>query len=186
AQLRLAAPAVSERDTGETRDSVPVLDGLPSPTAGTPATPAAPLPPSSSLPPKRADFRDSYSAVELCALAGISAEQLAEIESFGLVSGRGSGTQALYTGSDLDIATAAAGFLHRGVEGRHLRAWRQAAEREASLFEQLILPQLRQRNPQSREQAVKTLTELSKLGAELRSAILYSALRHHLEGGSSF
>ncbi|MEO6159031.1 MAG: MerR family transcriptional regulator, partial [Ilumatobacteraceae bacterium] len=59
AQLRLAAPAVSERDTGETRDSVPVPDGMPSPTAGTPATPATPLPPSSSLPPKRADFRDS-------------------------------------------------------------------------------------------------------------------------------
>ena len=51
-----------------------------------------------------------------------------------------------------------------GVEGRHLRAWRQAAEREASLFEQMILPLLRQRNPQARQQAVATLTTLSALG----------------------
>ena len=122
-----------------------------------------------------------FAAGELCQLAGLTAEQLAELESYGLLAGKGSGDATLYTRRDLAIAKAAAGFMRHGVEGRHLRAWRQAAEREASLFEQMVLPLLRQRNPQARQQAVATLTTLSALGAELRAAIVRSALSHHLD-----
>ena len=129
-----------------------------------------------------ADHRhDNFAAGDLCQLAGLTTEQLAELESYGLLSGKGSGDATLYTSSDLAIAKAAAGFMRHGVEGRHLRAWRQAAEREASLFEQMILPLLRQRNPQARLQAISTLTTLSALGADLRAAIVHSALSHHLD-----
>ena len=138
------------------------------------AEPAAP-----ELPERGA--RDSYGSGELCRLAAITAAQLAELESFGLVTGRGSGANTSYSIHDLAIARAAAGFLQRGVEGRHLRAWRQAAEREAALFEQLIVPLIRQRNPQSRQQAVATLEELSAQGGQLRSALLQSALRQYLD-----
>ena len=124
---------------------------------------------------------DTFVASELCSLAGLTPKQLAELESYGLITGRGSGSTALYSSSDLVIAKAAAGFLARGVEARHLRGWKQSAEREAALFEQLVLPLLRQRNPQSRQQAAATLTELSSLGADLRAALLGAALRHHLE-----
>jgi len=124
---------------------------------------------------------DTYVATELCTMAGITGKQLAELESFGLLAGRGSGTNALYTASDLAIARAAAGFLEHGIEPRHLRAWRQSAEREAALFEQLVLPLIRQRNPQSRQQASALLTELARQGGELRTAILSAALQHHLE-----
>ena len=126
--------------------------------------------------------RDSFPARDLCHLAGLTATQLAELESYGLLSGKGTGAATLYTAADLAIAEAAAGFMQHGVEARHLRAWRQAAEREASLFEQMILPLLRQRNPKARQQAVATLTTLSSLGAQLRSAIVRSALGHHLDG----
>lgn len=125
--------------------------------------------------------RDSFPARELCQLAGLTSAQLAELESYGLLVGKGTGASTLYTSADLAIAEAAAGFMQHGVEGRHLRAWRQAAEREASLFEQMILPLLRQRNPKARQQAVATLTTLSSLGAQLRSAIVRSALSHHLD-----
>ena len=126
--------------------------------------------------------RDSFAAREVCELAGLTSAQLAELESYGLVVGKGAGASTLYTAADLAIAEAAAGFMQHGVEGRHLRAWRQAAEREAALFEQMILPLLRQRNPKARQQAVATLTTLSSLGAQLRSAIVRSALSHHLDG----
>jgi len=131
--------------------------------------------------PVRHDRHDSFAAGDLCQLAGLTEPQLAELESFGLVAGKGSGAATTYTSGDLAIAQAAAGFMHLGVEGRHLRAWRQAAEREASLFEQMILPLLRQRNPQARQQAVETLASLTELGGELRSAIVHSALSHHLD-----
>ena len=124
---------------------------------------------------------DTYVASELCSMADITGKQLAELESFGLLAGRGAGTNSLYTASDLAIARAAAGFLERGIEPRHLRAWRQSAEREAALFEQLVLPLIRQRNPQSRQHASALLTELAIQGGELRTAILNAALQHHLE-----
>ena len=59
------------------------------------------------------------------------------------------GAGDLYGDEAVEIAAAAGGFLRAGVDARHLRAWRTSAEREAGLYEQLILPMLRQRNPQA-------------------------------------
>jgi DNA-binding transcriptional MerR regulator len=143
------------------------------------------LPPAAAVratePAPRHHRHDSFAAGDLCQLAGLTEPQLAELESFGLLAGKGSGDSTTYNSGDLAIAQAAAGFMNLGIGGRHLKAWRQAAEREASLFEQMILPLLRQRNPQARQQAVDTLTSLTELGGELRSAIVHSALSHHLD-----
>jgi len=191
-----------ERDIDATGENM-VPDDVEVPTSHHPAaraaavngsTPAVSAAPAPSAPLAAAQFfapvevapqldivPDTFVASELCSIAGITTKQLAELESYGLISGRGSGTTALYSSSDLAVAKVAAGFLSRGVEARHLRGWRQSAEREAALFEQLVLPLLRQRNPQSRQQAALTLTELSTLGADLRAALLAAALRNHLE-----
>jgi len=144
------------------------------------------IPPAAALrasePAPQHHRHDSFAAGDLCQLAGLTEPQLAELESFGLLAGKGTGDSTTYNSGDLAIAQAAAGFMNLGIGGRHLKAWRQAAEREASLFEQMILPLLRQRNPQARQQAVDTLTSLTELGGELRSAIVHSALSHHLDG----
>jgi DNA-binding transcriptional MerR regulator len=145
------------------------------------ATAADPAPRSTADSTSQSHRSDSFAAADLCDLSGLTESQLAELESYGLLNGKGSGAAAMYTGCDLAIAQAAAGFMQHGVGGRHLKAWRQAAEREASLFEQMILPLLRQRNPQARQQAVDTLSSLAALGGELRSAIVHSALSHHLD-----
>ena len=81
----------------------------------------------------------------------------------------------------MEIAAAAGGFLRAGVDARHLRAWRTSAEREAGLYEQLILPVLRQRNPQARSHAATRLDELETLGSKLRAAMMRSVLRRYLE-----
>lgn len=124
---------------------------------------------------------DVYDRAELCSMAGITQTQLQDLESFGLVTGRGAGSSTTFTESDLAIVKAAAGFLQRGIDARHLKSWKQSAEREAGLFEQRILPLLRQRNPQARQDAVALLGELADLGAELRSALVVAMLRHHLD-----
>jgi DNA-binding transcriptional MerR regulator len=168
AQLRIAMPATAQA-------APPVVSPA--------ANPAAQFfAPAEATAPQQDAVHDTFAAAELCTLAGISPKQLSELESYGLLSGKGSGTTALYSTSDLTIAKAAASFLARGVEARHLRGWKQSAEREASLFEQLVTPLLRQRNPQSRHQAAVSLTELSDQGADLRAALLAAALRQHLDG----
>lgn len=167
AQTRLAAPQPSSAPIRASADEAPSND---------PAAPSAT--PADTSPGTRGD---SLLASELCARAGLTNAQLADLVSYGLIRGVGTGPNVMYSASEVAIATAAAGFLARGVDARHLRDWRRSAEREAALFEQLILPSIRQRNPQSRQQAAVSLRELSALGAELRAAILTAALQHHLE-----
>jgi len=57
--------------------------------------------------------------------------------------------------------------------------YKVAAEREASFYEQVVLPLVKQRNPAARRQAVDNLAELAALGEGLRGAMLRSALRSY-------
>lgn len=115
---------------------------------------------------------------ELAAAAGLEPAAVAELQQFGLVTPSGAvGGTTYFDSTALQVARSAAAFARHGVEARHLRAWRNSAEREASIFEQVVMPLLRQRNPQSRHQAEATLEELSGLGADLRAALLRQALR---------
>jgi DNA-binding transcriptional MerR regulator len=117
---------------------------------------------------------------ELVAAAGLSAKDLAELEKFGLVAGRSLGNTVYYGDDALLVATLAAGFMSHGVEARHLRMYKVAAEREAGVFEQLVMPLLKQRNPGARTLATERLDELADLGGRLRSAMLRAALQDHL------
>ncbi len=121
---------------------------------------------------------DSYTAEELALAAGATPGLVNELKQYGLISVHAvvAGTP-YFDNSALAITRAAAGFALHGVEARHLRAWRNSADREAALFEQLVMPLLRQRNPQARKQAAETVASLSRLGGELRDALLEKALR---------
>ena len=116
-------------------------------------------------------------------MASVTPEQLAQLEDYGVVSHRPGGSE-LYGDEAVEITAAAGGFLHAGVDARHLRAWRTSVdERESGLYEQLILPLLRQRNPQGeRAQVGARLTELDGLGSKLRAALMRAALRQYMEG----
>ena len=123
----------------------------------------------------------SLTAQELCLAADISREALRSLEQYGLIAGRPLGDDVFYDGDCLLIATKSAGFLERGVEARHLRMYKVAAEREAGFLEQLTMPLLKQRNPQARRDAVELVEELSALGHDLRGALLRANLRRHLD-----
>jgi len=118
-------------------------------------------------------------ADELCAMAGLTREQLAELETYGVVAGAARGDGGPFDEDDVEIATISKRFLDAGIEPRHLRGWRVAADREAGLLEQLIQPLLRQRNPEARAQAMAQLTELEEIGGRLRSAMMRSTLQQH-------
>ena len=122
--------------------------------------------------------QDSYTAEELALAAGTTPGLVNELKQYGLISVHAvvAGT-AYFDRTSLAVTRAAAGFALHGVEARHLRAWRNSADREAALFEQLVMPLLRQRNPQARRQAADTVSSLSRLGGELRAALLDKALR---------
>ena len=154
----------------------------------TPAAPAQASADSETIPPTAPSAPSSATTslltgvvltrTELCSMASITDEDLASLESYGVVS-TAPGTGGMYGEDALEIAAISRRFLDVGFDARHLRGWKVAADREAGLFEQMIQPLLRQRNPHAREQARRQLAEMESIGGQLRSALMRSAMRHH-------
>ncbi len=117
-------------------------------------------------------------AHEVCSMSGLTPTQLEQLQSYGVVVPSANKT---YDEDALEIARIAKRFLDLGVDARHMRGWRVAADREAGLFEQVIQPLIRQRNPQANEHAVAQLTELAMFGGQLRAAMMRTLLRQHLD-----
>src|SRR4029079_17949046 len=92
--------------------------------------------------------------------------------------------RVLFDDDALAVARVCAGFMRHGIEPRHLRMYRAFAEREASLFEQVLLPYRRQRNPEAQARTAETLGELAGLGRRLRTALLRDAVRRTVAGAS--
>ncbi len=117
-------------------------------------------------------------ADELCAMAGLTRAQLADLQSYGVVTSQSNRPDGPFDEDAVEIATVSKRLLDAGLEPRHLRGWRVAADREVGLLEQLIQPLLRQRNPEARAQAVAQLSELELVGGRLRAAMMRSSLQH--------
>jgi DNA-binding transcriptional MerR regulator len=119
----------------------------------------------------------SLTTAELADASGLEVEDVERLEEYGLVIGRVVAGVRCYDEEGLIVARIAAGFARYGVEPRHLRTFKHAADREAGLFEQLVIPLLRQRNPEARAKANEALEELTELGAALQAALLGAALK---------
>ena len=102
---------------------------------------------------------------ELSSMVGMNATELEQLEGFGIVVPRDGTSPALYGDDAVAIATPACEFLRAGIDARHLRNWRTSAEREGSLFEQLVTPRFRQHNPESHAEALTQLKRLDTLGS---------------------
>ncbi|HVQ17670.1 MAG TPA: MerR family transcriptional regulator [Actinomycetes bacterium] len=111
---------------------------------------------------------------ELMAAADLDAALLTALESYGLVQQRRDG--AHYDGDALSVAKAAAELSSFGIEPRHLRAFKAAADREVGLIEQVVTPLLRQRGTEARARAEETVRELAALSVRLHAALVKSQL----------
>jgi hypothetical protein len=124
----------------------------------------------------------SLTADELCSASGLSGEELAGLQSFGLIEPVLVGGMPTFDEDALTVANLAAAFRKFGIEPRHLRQYRNATDREIGLIEQVIIPLLRQRNPESRNRATEAAEELGTLGQTMRATLLRAALRRHVGG----
>lgn len=123
----------------------------------------------------------SLTRTELGTAAGLTGAQLAELEEYGmLVPAAGSGDRVVFDEDALVIAKLAAEYASHGIGPRHLRMFRVFAEREAGLYDQVIAPRLRRRNPEARAQAREDLVDLARLGRAMRAAYLRSATANML------
>ncbi len=123
-------------------------------------------------PAARADLR--LSRAELLANSGLDEEQLHQAEDFGLVNARAGTDQ--YDATALAIARMVAEMTAFGLEPRHLRAVKTAADRAADLVEQAVLPASRRRDERARDRAAQQLEELAGLATRLHAALVRDAL----------
>src|SRR4051794_3523808 len=152
------------------RDHLDALDaGLdPAPLPGAPRMPRlVPDVPAAQSPA-------SYTRRELLAAADAQEPLLAELESYGLTAQRAGGG---YDAEALAVLRAAAGLARFGIEPRHLRPFRTAADREAGLVEQVVAPLRRQRGPEAAGRADETAREVAALCARLHAALVSNALQ---------
>jgi DNA-binding transcriptional MerR regulator len=117
---------------------------------------------------------------EMSAATGVERDRILELESFGLVCSHGPEGATYYDGDDYIVLSIIKDFFRFGVEPRHLTMYKHFEEREAAFFESIVLPQLRQRNPDARRMATNSLTELAKASRKLKQALLRTNLRRHL------
>ncbi|HEY5834498.1 MerR family transcriptional regulator [Streptomyces sp.] len=114
---------------------------------------------------------------ELLAATGAGEAELDQWESYGLVEVGGDGG---YDAETVGIGRLIVDLGRFGLEPRHLRAVKAAADREAGLVEQIVAPLRKHRNPQTRAHAEVTARELASLSVRLHAAMVQSALRVRL------
>lgn len=98
-----------------------------------------------------------------------------ELESYGLVEPV-AGT-ATFDGEALGVVRAARELAAFGIEPRHLRMFRTAAEREAGLVEQAVAPMRPSRSGPSGGRAEDARREIASIALRLHGALLRSAIR---------
>jgi DNA-binding transcriptional MerR regulator len=118
---------------------------------------------------------------DFCDATGLEPGQVRALRDFGIIGERGD-ESGPFDGDDLLAARAARDLLRLGLEPRHLRMYRQFVDREVALFEQLVTPLLRQRNPEARRQATRQLEKLATLTGRLKRSLLARALRGYVHG----
>jgi DNA-binding transcriptional MerR regulator len=117
---------------------------------------------------------------ELSAATGVDGNRIKELEGFGILCTHGQNGEPYYDGDDFVVLSIAKDFFKYGIEPRHLMMYRHFAEREATFFESIVMPMLRQKNPDARRAAADNLTDLAALSRKFKQALLRSNLRQYL------
>lgn len=110
---------------------------------------------------------------ELLVAAAIGDQELKEWESYGLVVPLPDGA---YDAEVVTVASLVVQLGRFGIEPRHLRVMKAAADREAGLVDQVVAPLKRHRNPQTRAHAEARTKELAGLAVKLHAALVQTAL----------
>jgi DNA-binding transcriptional MerR regulator len=111
---------------------------------------------------------------DLIARAGIDDALLDGMQEHGLVAPRAGGW---YDADALAVAEAVRELAAYGVEPRHLRPYRAAADRAAGLFTQVVSPLVRQSDPAARARAAQAVHELTGLSLRLHAALVRAGMR---------
>ena len=111
---------------------------------------------------------------ELLKIAEVDEALMTQVEQFGLVTPSRTGH---YDTDDLVIVQTASALADYGLEPRHLRGLKAAADREVGLVEQVVAPLRRTSDPAARARVEETAGELAALSVRLHATLVKAGLR---------
>jgi len=112
---------------------------------------------------------DAMTRSELLEMTGADEDLLAELEDYGLVR-----RARHYATEAVGVVRSAVALREYGIQPRHLRAVKAAADREISLVEQVAAPLARQKG--SREPALRAAREVAGHIARLHATLVEDGL----------
>ena len=114
---------------------------------------------------------------ELLTTAQIEDALLDQLETYGLVRPRQGSGSAPYDGDALVIAKTAGELASFGLEPRHLRAFKTAADREIGLVELVVSTLRRGRDTAASARAEEAIAQMAALSVRLHATLVRAALR---------
>ena len=127
--------------------------------------------------PGLAGNEDEIDLAELCERSGLAPALARQLEEYGLLESRVDGGERFYREGEAEIAAACAKLARFGIDARHLRSFRSAAEREAGLLQTIVSPALRSKNAERQQSGLDDLALLAELTQELSQLLFSRALR---------
>ena len=109
-------------------------------------------------------------------MGGLDVQVVRNLEKHGLIEGIEAGRTVVYDGDALLVVRVAARFVQHGFDVRHLRMYLVAAQREAGILEQVLLPLHWKGVGRAGGEARRLLDELAAAGAALHDLLLRRSL----------
>jgi len=168
--LKVIASALDAMDRGLTPEHHE--SGMPRPSV--PAPPEDPDVPTADEVTRAGTLR--LTRAELAASAGLDPDTVDALETYGLLHADATGH---FGDAALTVAHSAAQLAAYGLEPRHLRPFRTAADREIGLVQQVVTPHRTASGKGSKAGAAKDLTgDVLRLCIALHTALVRDGLQH--------
>lgn len=127
----------------------------------------------------RFDHEVRLTRADLLEQANVDDKFLTELIHAGLIT---PGPAGFFDADDVTLAATARALSEFGLEARHLRAFKLAADREAALIAQIAAPIAKSRDAGARARAEETVRELAGLSLTLHAVLVRASVRGSLGG----
>lgn len=168
-------------------------DGAANGSAGSGRAPEPARPGSALTPPRRLgvvpgevtpdelrfDAEIRIARADLLEQSGIDERFLAELIRANLIT---PGAAGYFDAEAVTLARTARAMSEFGLEARHLRAFKLAADREAAMIAQIVAPIAKSRDADARARAEETVRELAALSLTLHTSLVKTSVRGTLGG----
>lgn len=116
---------------------------------------------------------DRLTAERLAQDAGVPVDLVTELVAQGVLR---PGPRGVFDPWAREVVAVAAALSEHGIDARHLRAFRAAADRQTDLVEQVVAPWRGQRSVSARARAGTLAAEVGELCARMHTALVRSAV----------